>query len=193
LPEQIAAIGKLVFDRRLTDIAGGNISARQGDSIFITPTRAGQKYYWNLSADLIICAPVASDELLANPQHSKESISHLMVYRAFPEVNAIIHAHPFHLMPFLAKCQAPRPLILPARLYGELEFIPDLPLYSAEQGQAMVKLLSARRELMARLAAAILMPFHGIFIAGKDLDACVDCLERIDNSAYTNLATHLLE
>jgi L-fuculose-phosphate aldolase len=192
LAKQITQIGKFMFERRLTDIAGGNISARKEEKIFITPTGAGQQWRWNLSEDDILCADLHTNELMDNPRHSKESISHLMVYRAYPEVNAIIHAHPFHTLPFLASLTPIRPQTLPAELYGEIGFIDDAPLYSEEQARLIVKELSNKQELMNRLAAAILMPKHGIFIAGKNLNTVIDCLERIDNSAWCNLSVKLL-
>ncbi len=182
-----------MFERRLTDIAGGNLSARDGDWLYITPTRAGQKDYWNLAPEQLLHVPIATDDLLADPRHSKESVSHLAVYRAFPEVGAVIHAHPFHLKPYLASGKIPPTRLLAARLYGELAYIPDLPLYSAEQGVALVEALASRRETMQRFAAALLLPLHGVFIAGHDLDACIDCLERIDDSAYTDLASRSLD
>src|SRR5512146_2720433 len=101
LPAQIVRIGKLMFDRHLTDIAGGNISARAGGQLYITPTGAGQKWLWDLSPTDLLCCPIATDELLQHPLHSNESISHLAIYRDIPEAGAVIHAHPFHLGPFL--------------------------------------------------------------------------------------------
>lgn len=192
IPAQIVRLGKLMFDLRLTDIAGGNISARQGDHLYITPTGAGQKWLWDLSPTDILRCPIHTDELLQHPLHSNESISHLAIYRAIPEAGAAIHAHPFHLGPFLAAGIGPKPLVLEAILYGELEFIPDMPLYAPEQGAAVVEKLAPRRELIARKAAAVLMPRHGIFIAGRDLLSCLDCLERIDKSAWTHVAARLV-
>jgi ribulose-5-phosphate 4-epimerase/fuculose-1-phosphate aldolase len=37
------------------------------------------------------------------------------------------------------------------------------------------------------------MPSHGVFVVGKNLLTALDCLERIDNSAFCNLALKLLE
>lgn len=193
IPELIVKVGKLIFDRGWTDIAGGNISVRDGERVFFTPTGAGQFFLWDLKPEQILCAPIATDELLNHPLHSKESISHLMLYRAFPEVGAVIHAHPFHLMPFAAAGKPPRPLTLTAKMYGEIACLGDAPLYSAQQGQLMVEAMAPKRELMAVRAYAVLMPLHGIIIAGKDLFTTLDCLERMDNSAYCNLMMRLVD
>ena len=39
--EQIIHVGRLIYDRFLTDFAGGNVSARVGDRIYLTPRYAG--------------------------------------------------------------------------------------------------------------------------------------------------------
>lgn len=189
IPEQIVQVGKLAFERRLSDIAGGNISARDGSQIHITPTGAGQSFLWQLDPQQILSAPIASDELMQHPQHSKESISHLMVYRAFPEVGAVIHAHPFHVMVFCAALKPIPPLTLSASLFGEIGFLPDAPLYSAEQGEHLLAYFgSSVQHRYLQRAAAVLLPRHGIFIAARNLYTALDTLERIDNSAYVNLA-----
>jgi L-fuculose-phosphate aldolase len=193
IPEFIVEIGRLIFERRLTDIAGGNISARDCDRLYITPTGAGKKQFWQVSPSDIVSARVDTDELMENPRHSNESISHLLVYRAFPEVQAIIHAHPFHVAPFIATLTPIKPLNLAAKHYGVIEYIPELPQYSREQGEAIVSKLAPQRDLMGRLAAAVLIPRHGIFVAGKNLYTTVDCLERVDTSAWTNLSVKWLE
>lgn len=189
IPEQIVQAGKLMFERRLTDIAGGNVSCRQGDRIFITPTGAGQKYLWDLRPEQILSAPIAGDTLLSDPLCSQESLSHLLGYRAFPEAQAIIHSHPFHIMPFCA-AETPIPALLKAtQLYADrFDFIPDAPMYSTEQAEAIVAGLEPHRDKLESLAAVVLMPRHGIFIAAGSLLQALDCLERMDTNAYCFLA-----
>ena len=189
IPEKITHVGRLMFERRLADIAGGNISQRDGDRIYITPTGAGQKFLWDLDPEQILTAPLDTDELLQHPQHSKESISHLLVYRAFPQVQAIIHSHPFHVMPFCARVKPIPALIKSAQIYADsFDFIGELPMYSREQGEDIVARLEPNAATMGRMAAALLMPQHGIFIAAASLYKALDCLERMDTNAYCALA-----
>jgi L-fuculose-phosphate aldolase len=187
--EQIVRAGRWMFERRLSDLAGGNISCREGDLIYMTPTGAGQKYHWELDAGDILSAPWRTDGLLDDPRHSKEAISHLLVLRAFPQVNAVIHSHPFHVMPYCA-AQKPIPYVIQSALvYGErCELIAEKPLYSAEQGQEFVERLRGKEQIMAVKAAALLMPRHGILVAGATLDTALDCLERMDTNAFSALA-----
>ncbi len=37
----ICEIGRILFDRELTDSSGGNISIREGDKVYISPRRTG--------------------------------------------------------------------------------------------------------------------------------------------------------
>ena len=42
----ICEIGRLMYDRRLTDSAGGNVSIRQGNRIYCSPRYAGSRWRW---------------------------------------------------------------------------------------------------------------------------------------------------
>lgn len=189
IEEQIVYVGRLLFERRLMDISGGNISCRSGIYVYMTPTGAGHQYHWNIPPEEILCARIDSNELLEHPQRSREAISHLLVYRAYPAVRAIIHAHPFHVLPF---CAAERPIpavIKSAQVFGmEFGFIEEKPEYSYEQGEEIVARLRPLAALLEQQAAALLMPKHGVFIAAASLAYAVDCLECLDLNAFCVLA-----
>ena len=194
IEEEIVRFGKWIYEKQLTDIAGGNISVRQGDLIYCTPTGAGQKYMWDLRPEQIISARVDTDELFDNPQHSKESISHLLVYRAYPQVEAIIHAHPFHVMPFCAAEKALPAVIKSAQIYGpQFDIIPETPMYSREQGEEIVKKLQGKEEKMVGFAAGVLMPKHGVFVVSSKLVKAMDCVERMATNAYCLLMQKLID
>jgi ribulose-5-phosphate 4-epimerase/fuculose-1-phosphate aldolase len=42
LPEKLCEAGNIMFEKRLTDMAGGNISIRDGDTVTMSPRYAGQ-------------------------------------------------------------------------------------------------------------------------------------------------------
>lgn len=186
----IVYVARLMFERHLTDIAGGNVSCRQDDQILITPTGAGMRQHWQLDPADIISAPIADDSLLDDPRHSNESISHLLVYRAFPQVGAIIHAHPQHVLPFCA-IEKPIPAVIKsAQVYADsFEFIGDAPGYSREQGELIVTYFeTCDPAKLDNFAWVVLMPQHGIFIAAPDLRRAIDCLDRMNTNAWCNIA-----
>ena len=92
--KSICIVGRLLFDRGLTDSSGGNISVRDNDKIYITPKSSGFDYQWSLEEDQIIVTDLCKMPISGDPENvSRESATHYYIYQNFPEVNAIIHAH----------------------------------------------------------------------------------------------------
>lgn len=192
ITEQICYVGRMMFERNLTDIAGGNISIRDSDAIYCTPRYAGNKWHWQLSPENIVVGPVLSDELVGNPSFTREGLSHLAIYRAFPFSRAIIHAHPRHVLPFVAFERPLLPVLKATRKFGALKYISQAPNYSQEQADSIVENLRGQEELMQKSAAALLMPQHGIILAGVRIMDVLDSLERIDTNAYCLITRSLL-
>jgi L-fuculose-phosphate aldolase len=192
IPEQVAYIASVMFNRNLTDISGGNASAREGSTIYCTPRYAGSRKHWRLEASDIVSGPFDSDELLENPRFSREGISHLLIYRAFPEAQAVIHAHPPHVQVFCSLERPIEPVLSGTRKYGVIDLAPHTPAYSREQGESIVAYFQERRGLIQSAAAAVLLPQHGIFLASASLWAAIDALERINNNAWCLIARKIL-
>jgi L-fuculose-phosphate aldolase len=192
IAEQICYVGRVMFERNLTDIAGGNITIRDSDTVYCTPRYAGNKWHWQLKPENIVVGPVLTDELLGNPSFTREGLSHLAIYRAFPFVRAIIHAHPRHVLPFVAFERPLVPVLKATRKFGTLKYINQAPNFSQEQADSIVENLRGQDELMQQSAAAVLMPQHGIILAGVKFMDVLDSLERIDTNAYCLLSQSLL-
>ena len=188
IPEQIAYVGKMLFERRLTDFSGGNISVRDGNTVYITPRYAGAKNHWQLSPEDILCGPLETDELLSNPRFSREGKAHLAVYRNFPDVGAIVHSHPFHVLPFCSAEKPMEPVLEGTQKFGTIEVIPWAPAHSQEIADNIVAGLRGKEERIRKMAAALIMAKHGIFVAAKDLYNGLDTVERLDWNAYCLLS-----
>jgi len=192
IPEQIAAVGRRMFERRLTDMSGGNISARSGETVYITPRFSGGRRHWQLEPGDILWGPLEGDALLEDPNFSREGRAHLAVYRNYPDVAAVIHAHPFHVLPFSAAGRPIPPVLEGTQKFGVVECVPAAPAHSNELAERIVAGLRGQEERIRKQAAAVLIPAHGILVAGKDLFAAIDALERIDWNAWCILAQKLL-
>jgi L-fuculose-phosphate aldolase len=192
IKEHIALAAQLMFERYLTDLSGGNISVRVGDEIYCTPRYAGTKWHWKLCPEDIVSGPISTDDLLANASFTREGKSHLHTYRNFPEAKAVIHAHPPHILPFVSVSKPIPPVLRSTTKFGSLEYIVDSEPYSWEQAESIVEHLRGKEELMKSSTAGVLMPRHGIFLVGQDLDVVLDTLERLNTNAYCVLAQRLL-
>jgi L-fuculose-phosphate aldolase len=192
ISEQIIYAGRRLFERKLLDMAGGNISARDGETIYVTARYSGSKRHWQNQVTDILSSHVHSDELLDHPQFSREGKVHLAVYRNFPDVGAVVHAHAFHILPFCAANQPIEPVLEQTQKFGVIKVIEAAPAHTIELANNVVKGLAGQEERIRKQAAAVLMPRHGIIVAGKNLLAAVDALERIDWNAYCILVQNSL-
>ena len=184
IPEKLCEAGRIMFAKRLTDMAGGNISARDGKTIYMSPRFAGQNYHWNLTPDLLVSGEWATDEIAAHPAFSREGWAHLDIYRCFPNVQAVVHAHPFHVMPFAAFQKPIDPVLEATQKFGRIELCAPSPSHTKQLGENIVAAMRGQEERMHVQAAAVLIPFHGIILAGEDFAKTLDALERIDENAY---------
>ncbi len=192
-PKELAAyVGRMLFERRLTDMSGGNISLREEGQVYISPRFSGSKRHWQLTPEDILQGPIDSDDLLEHPLCSRETRVHLAIYREFPDVNGIVHAHPFHVLPF---CAADRPIEMvleSTQKLGTVEVIKAAPAHSPDLAAHVVEGLRGKEANIRAQAAAVLAPKHGIFVAGKTLLAALDATERIDWNAWCILARGML-
>jgi L-fuculose-phosphate aldolase len=190
--EHVVEIGRRMAGRWSANAAGGNISLRVEDKIYISPRFADYKWGWQLEPEQIIFGPIYGDSLLDHPSFSREGRAHLAIYRAIPEARAIIHAHPFHVMPFCAAAKPIEPLIDAATIFGTVKPVPYAPPNSQELADNIVDGLRGQEDLIATFAAPVIMPKHGVMIAGKDLYAALETLIKIDMNAWCILAQKLL-
>ena len=90
--KQLVAAARDLVRQGLVTGAGGNVSAREGDVMWISPSGfsledAREEHYAQVS--------VATGELEpGKPRPSSEVLMHLETYRVRPELVAMIHAHP---------------------------------------------------------------------------------------------------
>ena len=188
IPEQIAYIGRRMFERRLTDMSGGNVSARDGNMIYITPRFSGGKKHWQLEPSDILCGSIDTDDIMNHPMYSREGKAHMAIYRNFPDVAAVIHAHPFHVLPFCAANRSIEPVLEGTEKFGVIECVPAAPAHSIAVAENVVAGLRGKEDRIRKHAAAVILPFHGIIVASKDLWLAIDALERIDWNAWCILA-----
>jgi L-fuculose-phosphate aldolase len=192
LPELIVDVAGKLFARKLTDVSGGNISARDGDTILITPRFAGSRQHWKLGTEDIMSAEIASDDFLEHPRSSRESRIHLCVYRRFPDVTGIVHAHPFHVLPFCVAGRSIEMVLESTQKFGSVDLIQAAPAHSQALADNIVAGLCAKEDSIRTQAAAVIAPRHGLFVAGKDLLAAFDATERIDWNAWCILSQSLM-
>ena len=181
----VARIGRFLFDRHLTDAGGGNISLRVDDVYCMSPTLAGQMRQWQLDADDVLVVSKSGDILEGAGGLTRESAVHFGLHERFGDWGkAVIHSHPRNLMVF-ACCNRPMPPIMEAtRKFGLTPVIEYAPAHSPKLGERIADTMIGREAMIAKHAAGAIAPWHGLFLMGKNLEAALDAVERLDTNAY---------
>jgi len=187
------AICRHIYARQLSDSAGGNLSVRKGERIYLTPRYMGSKYRWEITSELISILDLEGRVLEGPEVLSRESRMHLALYQAMPRVGAVIHAHPRYIMAFACAGRPLEPATEYTRKFGTIGLIPETPAHSPELAQRMVEALFPQEGELARHALAVMVPYHGIVVAGRDLDDAYDTLERLAVSARVHIYRCILE
>jgi L-fuculose-phosphate aldolase len=190
---KIVRLGALLFDRQLTDAAGGNMSARVGDVVCITPRYAGSKHQWQLQPHQILVVDLDGNQLDGEGELSRESKVHLKLHRELGHAGTgVIHAHARNVLVFAAQCR-PMPPVLEATLkFGDILVTPYAPAHSVDLADNIASALAPQEARIRKQAAAAIAAFHGLFVMGKDIDAAFDAVERIEANAYAILMGQLL-
>jgi L-fuculose-phosphate aldolase len=191
--EKMASICRMAYERRLLDSAGGNLTVRDGEHVYMSPRYAGSKQQWQLDAEDFLVVDLAGNILAGSGQISRESAVHLAVYENFPAAGCVFHAHPFNLMVFVAAGVPLPPASEQTDKYGTIGFCEWAATHTKELAVNVVAGLQPLAGRLEQHPIATLIPRHGIFLAGRDLDSCYDALERIDRAAYIHLMARLLK
>ena len=175
--EQIVALGGSLFARRLTSGRTGNISARVGDDIVVTPTGAS---LGALDPDELSVIG-ASGRHTGGPAPSKEAFLHAAVYRARPAAGAVVHLHSTYAVAVSCLAGVDTDDVLPPLTAYYVMRVGRLPLlpYHAP-GDASLEALAERT---AANHHAFLLANHGPVVAGTDLAAAADAVEELEETA----------
>jgi L-fuculose-phosphate aldolase len=183
-------IAHLLYERCLTNSAGGNVSCRVGNHIYITPRRLGSVHRWQLREDMILVFDNDLNPVVGDPSSvSRESQMHFACYQHFPEINAVIHAHARYLSVFAAAGEALPPTSEYTEKFGMVEVVPALPSHSRELADAVVAKLAPRRATLRENGLGLILAWHGAVAVGRDLADAYDTLDRLESSAHTLLVS----
>ena len=176
LREQIAEIGKSLYQRGLAHGSAGNVSVRLDDGWLMTPT--------NSCLGRLDPARISrldtEGRLLSGDKPSKETFLHIAMYRE-RSAGAVVHLHSVHAVAIscLADIDADD-VFPPITAYaimqvGKLALAPYYPPGDESLAEAVRKLAGKHH--------AILLANHGPVVAGSSLDAAVNAIEELEQTA----------
>ena len=191
LREQIAELGKSLYDRGLAHGSAGNISVKLAEGYLLTPT--------NSCLGRLDPAKISrldgNGKRVSGDAPSKEAFLHLGMYGERPTSAAVVHLHSLHAV--AVSCMDglnPDDVFPPITAYAVMQVgrLALAPYYAPGD--------TALAEAVRKLAGkhhAILLANHGPVVAGASLSAAVYAIEELEQTArlmllLQNQSTRLL-
>jgi L-fuculose-phosphate aldolase len=190
--QKIADLGRLMYSRKLTDSAGGNISVRAGELVCITPRYAGAKFRWELRPEQVLICDLDGKKLEGEGDISREAKVHLSLLREFPDQNSVVHGHAQNALIFCAAGIPIEPVMEDTLKFGKVDVCKFAPAHSDDLSKFIVEKMKDNAEALNKGSAGVLAPWHGLFVLAKDLDMAYDSFERIDGNAHIILMSSIL-
>ncbi len=178
LREELAALGRSLFDRGYSVGTAGNISVRLADGYLMTPTNSclGR-------LDPARISKLGPDwSYLSGDKPSKEVFLHRAVLTARPEAGAVVHLHSTHAT--AVSCLAPEggdagiPPLTPYFVMRIGRRLPCVPYYRPGDGAMEPAVHEA-----ALAAKALLLANHGPVVSGASLREAVYASEELEEAA----------
>lgn len=189
--EELCRVTRLMFDRFMTNAAGGNISVRINENHWImTPTLMSQDKHCRLTPDDIIVIDRNGVVIEGNGRVTREFNMHIAVYEENDKIGAVVHGHPKECMVY-ASLGVEMPLVCEAtKKLGEVPCLEFAPATSPELA-AHVRQFTRERNTKSPIAA--LLREHGVIVADTTLVKAYDMLERLEYNAYAHMQGSILK
>ena len=190
---KLARFMKLLFDRKLTNAAGGNAAVRLDDNLMLmTPSMMSEHKHCVLNPEHILLCDYDLNILDDEGVLSRECRMHALLLKNIPEIGAVIHAHPEYSMVFVS-AQKPIPSVTEAtQKMGDCLLIGQAKAYSEDLAENVYAFFKDKREQLKKSGLCGLLPFHGIVAVGKELEKAFSVVERIECDARCNIFGKLI-
>lgn len=174
---RLAECCHMLYQRGLTVSAGGNMSMRlQDDTVLITPSGVNK----GLVQPEDLVHMTMDGGVISGGKPSIEHKFHLGLYKANPDVNAVIHCHPLYCLAVALREEGMRSCITPE---GVL-LLDDVPLvrYETPGSDELVEAV-----LECSDAPAMLLAKHGAITQGRTLEEAYNRMEEMEFQAHLQI------
>lgn len=176
-----------MFDRKNTNLAGGNMSVKVFDKkgkpfIIMTPTFMSETYYSELHpAQILVIDGTTYEKIDGVGDLTREINLHERAYTTHPGIRCVYHSHAENSM-FWATSGLDMPNVTEAtRELGEIKNLPFAPATSEELADVVKDALSKIGD--KAMENVFLLNSHGVVITATDLHVAARILETLEWNA----------
>ena len=180
IKEELLRCGLEVVSKKLVVGPGGNLSARDGDLMWVTPSGLT---FEDLTEDDLVGVDLGTGEVVQGSRRpTSEVLMHLFILRQRPDVNAIVHTHP-PLTIALVSCGMAVQAMFPDFVVYLGASVPNL-----EYQPPTTKALADRTVELLADRAGITMTNHGALTVGRNFREALLRTEVLEEGARIQLA-----
>jgi L-fuculose-phosphate aldolase len=175
IAEEIVTVCRRLYDRGLIAGQDGNVSVRlDGEHILVTPAGLSKV---DVTADSLVELTLDGSPVTLGRSASSEVGMHLGIYRARPDVRAIVHAHPPVATAFGVAGRDFMDAVLPEVIFhlGSVPLVPFALPGTPALGEAMAPYLAEHD--------AFLLASHGATTVGPSLRLAHQRMESLEHAA----------
>ncbi len=173
--DAVLATAKRMLERGLVAGTSGNVSTRMSaDRVCITPSSVP---YETMTLDDLTVIDLDGEQVAGDRYASSEKALHTHVYRAYPEIGAVIHTHPVHATMF-AVTRQPIPAV-----------VDEFAMYVGGAVPVCEYAMSGTAELAERATehlaevGAVLLANHGLVTCAPTLDKALHIAALVERAA----------
>lgn len=180
--QKLILAGRILQQHGHGDMTRGHLSVRVPANAELFFMKAHSIGMDEITMDNVLTIDLDGQVVAGTARRHSEVFIHTEIYRARPDVAAVIHSHSPHAVALSAQALAIRPLS-----QGGAVFVDNLPVYAEtidlirrpDQGRGVARALGQHQ--------AVLMRHHGLAMTGRTLDEAVVLLLMLENAAEIQL------
>ena len=177
LRQQLVRFARLMITSGLVRGTSGNVSTREpgAEQALVTPSGVD---YDTMKPEDVVLVDLDGRPVTAGMKPSVDTPIHVAIYRARPDVGAVIHTHSIYAAAFSTVGREIPPLITESAGYvgGAVRVIEYIPPAQPDTGDAVAEGLGRDR--------AVLLPNHGVIAVGENLKKAFGAAMAVEESAH---------
>jgi L-fuculose-phosphate aldolase len=187
--QQMKKVAKAMWDRKLTNAAGGNFAVKvEENRVLLSPSMMSELHMCDLEAEDFLLVDYQGNLLEGKGSLSRETDMHLKLLAGFKNINCTIHAHPQYCMVFASQSQPIKTMTEATQDRGEYYgVIKPAEMCSNELACNVYEYFDDHRTLAARIGIGCIIPKHGVVVSGDSLMSAFTCLECMETDAICNI------
>jgi L-fuculose-phosphate aldolase len=184
IKEKMVVAGKVLVAQGQDDFTRGHISMRTPDDpslFFMKPHSIGID---ELTVDNILTINLDGEVVAGTARRHSEVYIHSEIFRARPDVQAIVHTHPTYSIAFSATGRPLKCYSQPSALFHDSVGVYNdtiALIRTTEMGRRVAEALGQRR--------VVLLRNHGVVCTGASMEEVVVATIMFENAAMIQLAT----